>query len=434
MIWRVLFPIVIIFTLFDGFISNIYFTDIMPLLYKDILIIIIFAIFLMTEHWRDVGEAIDCLGRPVILPAGIFVLWSVLQMFNPHSPSAILGLLGLKVYFLYWLLIPMSYLYVVTKKHAYSLLKWISLAAIPINLFGLYQFFYGPFFLIAKFGYGFERSFFEAALEGQASKVKSFYRVIGTFASTGQYSSFLMFGIMFCIALIYATPDRRAKLFWIASAFLNFILLLATGSRGYLLTQIMALAFFVYLSRKAGLAIMMALFVALSLGVGLNFLGSGVAARIGTIGEVKTFRHRTVDTTGQMFIQSMDRYPMGQGIGSVSVAARHLKIPGAKNLGQFVENYVAKLQIETGLPGLFLFSLMLFFLIKVWVWEWIPRSNHSPPVMALSACGFSYIFLNYLFGIFDSPPGYIYFCVVIGIVAKLSLLEARENPYESYQD
>ena len=60
-------------------------------------------------------------------------------------------------------------------------------------------------------------------------------------------------------------------------------------------------------------------------------------------------QERTFTTTSAMFVDYLDRYPIGIGLGAASQASRYL--PGLEGTRILVENYASKLQVETGFRG-----------------------------------------------------------------------------------
>ena len=442
MSWRRLFPFVFLFTCIDGFISNWLYPAVLPLLYRDFLIIGVYGFFIAqepVEQWAT--QLRKRVGPDAWLFAMSFVVLGLLQVFNPLSADVLVGLLGLKILLLYWPLAVLGYAYVDSLERARGLLKAIVFFSVPINLFGLYQFWRGPEFLVSTFGPGFERATILAFIEGVAAD-DSFLRIPGTFASTGQFSSFLLIDAMFCFGLLFSAREKRERMILIGCAVLNFVTLLATGSRGAFVVLVMQSGVFALLCRRARQAVGVALLVGLSLYYGFNWLGDSVISRFESLRDMEMIRERTVDTTSGMFVDVFNEYPFGRGLGTASLATRHLL--GEDSTGwAMVENYLTKLQMETGILGVLLFYLFMGILSFRWL-NWL-KPLEGPArnlVMSLAAYYITLFLVSGLFGGLDTPPQSVFLWPLIGIGARLSVLPyeirqktfAYHRPLRSYSD
>ncbi len=436
MSWRRLFPFVFLFTCIDGFISNWLYPAVLPLLYRDFLIIGLYGFFIAqepVEQWTT--QLRKRVGPGAWFLAVSFMAVGLLQVFNPLSAHVLVGLLGLKVLFLYWPLAVLAYAYVDSLERARGLLKAIVLFSVPINLFGLYQFWRGPEFLVSTFGPGFERATILAFIEEVASE-DSFLRIPGTFASTGQFSSFLLINAIFCLALLFSALEKRERMIVIGCAVLNFLALLATGSRGALIFLMIESGVFALLCRSGRQAVGVALLVGLSLYYGFNWLGDSVISRFESLRDVEMIRDRTWDTTSGMFVDIFDKYPFGRGLGTASQATRHLL--GEDSAGwAMVENYLTKLQMETGILGVLLFYLFMGVLSFRWLRHWL-KPLEGPTrnlVMALAAYCVTLFVTGGLFGSLDTPPQSVFLWALIGIAARLSAQpsEIRHKTFAYYQ-
>jgi hypothetical protein len=426
MSWRRLFPFVFLFTCIDGFISNWLYPAVLPLLYRDFLIIGVYGLFIAqepVEQWTT--QLRKRVGPGAWLLAVSFVVVGLVQVFNPLSADVLVGLLGLKVLFLYWPLAILAFAYIDSLERARGLLKAIVFFSVPMNLFGLYQFWRGPEFLASTFGPGFERATLIAFIEGVAAE-DSFLRIPGTFASTGQFSGFLLINTMFCFGLLFSALEKRERMIVIGCAVLNFLALLATGSRGALVVLVIEAGVFALLCRRARQALGVALLVGLSLYYGFSWLGESVVTRFESLQDLEMVRERTVDTTSGMFVEIFNEYPFGRGLGTASLATRHLL--GEDSTGwAMVENYLSKLQMETGILGVLLFYLFMGVLSFRWLRYWLkplegPTRNLE---MALTAYCVTSFVTSGLFGSLDSPPQSVFLWPLIGIAARLSALPSE---------
>lgn len=418
--WRKLFPLVFLFAMVDGFIGNWSYPARLPLLYKDFLVIILYANFLMkVEVGPWMSAFMSRFGNVPFALLMLFFLIGILQVFNPLSANPFVGILGLKITYLYIPLAFVAYVYFDSYKTVYSFLKKIVYFSMLINAFGLYQFVRGPGFLINTFGPGFERAVTMAALEG--AKLESFVRIIGTFASTGQYTAFLIMNIMLTFGLMFSAETTRDKRIAYAAQMLNFFALLGTGSRGGVLFLGVEIVVFALISKYARPVISAVFVIGLSLYLGFSWLGASVMARFDTLKDVRTIRQRTYVATTGIFSSYLEKYPMGLGLGAASIASRHMTGGTLKNV-ILVENFPSKLQVETGMPGVCIFYLFLFSLYGKWA-KWVGDIGRDSVLCAvLTAYGLTFLTINSFIGILDSPPGYFFIWMIIGLLVRMTTL------------
>ena len=90
MFWRTFFPFIFIFTLVDGFLSNLFYPAKWALLAKDVLILLVYFFFMMQEHvGRWVFHFRKAVGNPTWFFAAAVMIWAVIQIFNPLSPGLV---------------------------------------------------------------------------------------------------------------------------------------------------------------------------------------------------------------------------------------------------------------------------------------------------------------------------------------------------------
>lgn len=420
--WRRLFPIIFLFSLVDGFISNWLYPAKLPFLYKDIFILIVYISFFITREpgKRWVFEFRKSVGTGTWYLAVSLIFLGLLQIFNPRVPDALIGVLGFKTAFFYWPLAILAYAYVDNLDCLERFMKRIIYLSIPICVFGIYQFFQAPDFMIRVFGEGFKRAIVMAG-----GGREEFLRVFGTFASTGQFTNFLVINIMFIFALLFSATKKFERIIMTGCLVLNYIAILCTGSRAGLLLLFPTAFLFVILCRWLWRSFFIALVLAASLAFGFNYLGKAVVGRFETVKDIEMIRGRTIETTVGMFKIYLEEHPFGKGLGTGSLVSRHLFKETPTDI-DFIENYPTKLLCEFGIVGVILFYLLLFSLFIHWITHWlkfIDRRNYIF-IAALSAYCWT-IFAYALFGMIDSPPIGIFLWVEIGIAAKLATLQAN---------
>lgn len=399
------------------------FPRILPLLYRDFLILGVYASFFSHEPaGRWTGRLNKQIGPKAWFFAILFLFIGIMQIFNPLSSGLLVGLLGFKILFFYWPLAILAYAYVENLEKVRQLFKAIVYFSIPINLFGLYQFWRGPAYLVATFGQGFARATVTAFIPGLTPE-ESFLRVIGTFASSGQFTTFLLINAMLCFALLFSAHERRERFIYYACATLNFLALLASGSRGGLLVLVLQVILYAILCRHVRRALTVAVLVGLSLYFGFRLLGKEVTARFETVGDIELIRRRTSETTAAMFIEAFEKYPLGRGLGTASQPARHLLGEGSTGYAM-VENYPSKMQTETGIFGVAFFYLFLAALSIRWyrIWHRSLRGPFLDMAAPITAYCITQFIISGLFGSLDSAPQAMFLWMFVGLVARIVVL------------
>lgn len=424
--WRKLFPIIFLFSLVDGFISNWRYPAKLPFLYKDILILAMYIAFFITrepgKRWfsefrRQVGSGVWYLAM------SLFFL-GMLQIFNPEVPAALIGALGFKTTFFYWPLAILAYAYVDDLDCLERFMKTIVYLSIPICLFGIFQFFQDKDFMVRVFGEGFKRAM---VITSGSARAGFFLRVFGTFASAGQFTSFLVINIMFILGLLFSAKNKFEKVIISGCLVLNYITVLCTGTRAGLLLLFPTGFIFVMLCRWLWRTFFIALLLAVSLGLGFNYLGRAVFARFETVRNIEMIRGRTIETTTKMFKNYLEEHPFGRGMGTATLASRHLFSELPSEI-EFIENYPTKLLVELGIAGVILYYMLLISLFIHWATHWLKMADKRARVLIAALTAYCWtMFVYALFGIIDAPPIGMFLWAEIGMVAKLARLQSDDQ-------
>lgn len=428
MSWRFLFVFIFIVNIFDGFASHFLFPAKFPLLVKDFLILLTLLLASLKERLSDHFTGLkEMLGNSCWLLAVALMALGFFQIFNPLSPGLLRGVLGFKIMFFYWLLAVLGFAYVRDAEDFQNFLRTIMKISIPVNIFGIYQYIKGPSFLMSL-GPGFYRAIALAGGEGGGPN-EEFLRIIGTFASSGQYMTFLTMSTMLCFALLHSVRSRNEKIILMTAQALNFFALVATGSRGGLAALVLNVVVFGFFSRRTRSVLATAAVAAIGIYMVFFFLGSRVVGRYESLLEVKMVKERTIGTTGGMLPKLLEKYPMGKGLGAASTATRHLG--GLESKYEFVENYPAKLQMEIGIPGVILFYLFLFLLGLRWTGDWFRSFDEETfeLVVPVSVYVLTYFVIGGIFGILDNPPAALFMWALVGMTAKMVFLSQKKWEY-----
>lgn len=276
----------------------------------------------------------------------------------------------------------------------------------------------------ATFGPGFERTVSLSWVEG-FSRDDWVLRVIGTFSSTGQFSGFLIINAMLCLALLFSTKNKRERLIVSCSMLLSWMTMIVTGSRGGLIFLVLESTMFAVLCKQARRALVMVVLMGLSLNYGIRWLGEKVILRFKAIGDIEMIRQRTIDLVSAQFTDVFMNYPLGRGLGTASNASRHLM--GESGSGwTMVENYLSKLQMETGIFGVLMFYLFMVVLSVHWLGQWksLEGPAHNLATVLLVYCLTGFI-IGGIFGGMDSPPGAVFLWAFIGMGARILSLSTE---------
>lgn len=426
MSWQFLFPWVLLLTCFDGFIANYFYPAVFFLLLRDFFVLGVYTLAVFQGRFGSWTSELRQRIGPVPWGCAIaFLAVCVLQILNPSLPGLAVGLLGFKVTAFYWPLSILSYAYAKDLPAARQLVQRIVYLSIPINLFGLYQFWAGPYFLVDTFGPGFERATLLAHIENAANPEDTFLRVIGTFASSGQYSQFLVINSMLTLSLALTGTVPSYRLVMYGALLLNFVSLLATGSRGGVLSLGLTFLCMWALSPHIRRGVWLSLLAAGGLSLGFRWMGSAVMQRFETLADTEMIRQRTFETTPLMFTDLLRDHPLGLGLGIASSASRYLlSDEDSSGLTEpfLIENHLSKLQLETGLFGVVAFYLLVLTLMLRWLrrWRTAPDAETRTFLVPLSAYCLTFMALSFIIGGFDSPPQGLFFWILVGMVARLS--------------
>ena len=95
--WRSGFYVFLTWLLFEDLIRKHLGNNMAIFFAKDVLVLLVYISLIIAIRKRE-----ELVFRPTfIIPIALFFWFSVLQLFNPYSPSIFYGLLGMKLYFYY---------------------------------------------------------------------------------------------------------------------------------------------------------------------------------------------------------------------------------------------------------------------------------------------------------------------------------------------
>jgi hypothetical protein len=124
----------------------------------------------------------------IVLVAGF--VWGCIEVLNPNSPSILVGLLGLKTYFLY---APVAFILpyaIKSRQHLFVLIKRYLIMAIPVAVLGFVQIMAGPGSSLNTYVSYSEDN---VALGVRFGREMDLVRTSGTFSYISGYTAFLSF-------------------------------------------------------------------------------------------------------------------------------------------------------------------------------------------------------------------------------------------------
>jgi hypothetical protein len=218
--WRTAVKAAFVLALFEGAIRKWLVPQGQELVYfgKDILLI---GAYLKFYLYPDPGLRAWRLNAPVAAIIGL-TIFTGLSVLNPNIGSPILGLIGLKGYFMY---IPMAFMMPFLFRNREELIRqatYYALLATPICLLGFLQWNSDRFSVVNTFASGMA----ETGATGFGFGDKS--RITGTFSYLTGHSTFVLFFTGLHVALLLAKQSKIMR----AWLLLNLPLLVANGLMG----------------------------------------------------------------------------------------------------------------------------------------------------------------------------------------------------------
>ncbi len=418
--WRSSVYVFMVYVIVEGFLIN-YFTGVPELnLIKDVFVCLLFlvpAAFLGSRGIFPIQR------MSWIPPFAAFAVVYVAEVFNPHLPNVLVGLVGLRVTLLYFLLVPVAYYFFDSRERVRHFFIFMVLFSIPVAVFGIVQYFKGPEWMISM-SPGFNRAVFYAyGLQPRQETI--YFRTFSTFVHTGGFSQYLAFVMLICIAL-WVLPSMRRHRWWIALAFLiQFSAQLTTGGRTPLVLFMVTVAFLVLMQRRSlRIAPVLVLIPALLVGT-VTVVGPAFVERYSSVLDLDFVMGRNLPLLTGWLEEAMKTDWAGLGAGYATVAARYVgQTP--LNIG-VVENGLAKMRFEAGLPGFILYIVFLLSL-ALWMVRQVFRVQDRQVRWLSSACAV-FLLVNLLTmplgPVFDSSPANVYIWFFAGFLARAPLLSAR---------
>ena len=423
--WRVSVYAFMVYVIVEGFLVNYFYTVPELNLMKDVYVASLFGVLTVTT----VPRGIFPIPRTSwILPFGLFGLVYTAQVFNPHLPNILVGLIGLRVSLLYALLVPVGYWFFDTRERSIRFFVFLTLLSIPVAAFGIFQYFAGPGWL-TSLSPGFARAVFYASGAGTSRTGGVYFRTISTFVQTGGFAIYLCFMMLVAVAQ-FSMASLRNQRWWIISAFaLQFLATLTTGGRAPLVMFFAALALLVTMQgRMAKLLPVLALTAVIFVGA-VIVLGPVVAERFATLLDLEGVQARNLPLVYGWLYEAMKSDPAGMGAGYATVASRHAGVTPLNY--STVENTFARIRFETGVPGLALYVIFILALVRECIR--VPQRTADRELNWLASACAAFLLVNIFLSLpwgtpFDTSPTNVYLWFFLGFMARAPQLAAAADP------
>lgn len=415
--WRPLVHVAFFYTCIEGLVINVRYPDILPYVYKDCLLLLVYGLLVLPNLDRVLTPS-ALLARvtvPLVVFAGVVVLY--LAMPSPMDPFSRIVAFKQRVYYLPLVLV--GYWFVRTVEDVRWLYQTLMVYAIGVSLFGIYLFFTGPAGL-ERLGATYSAVIMSAQFRGG----QVYWRVPGTFTSPGQYGAYLLFNGLIAFAVVLTrSVSRPLQVLASASLVLVVLAMLASGSRAPAVLFSASVAVLLLATRKVTRIATWALAGYAILAYGFTFLGPAVADRFASVASAEQVTRFRSTYFGQLVLPLLGRDVFGAGLGVATIGARHF----AEEMTEIelVESYLGILAREMGILGLASFLWAAVAIVRVTLQ--LRSSVDDPEVTVVWHALAVYVVLTVL--IFpvstsiDHAPTNFYFWFSLGALIRLAELE-----------
>jgi len=393
-----------------------------------------------------------------VLLFACFFFWSLLEVFNPNSPSLWYGLLGLKLYFGY---APLFFLGYALIKNASDLRRFLAVnmvIAALISLLGVAQAAAGKTLLspaelapdIRELG---------SLMRTAPITGETFLRPPSVFVSDGRYGSYLLLALLLGLgATTYFFLQRLPRRKWLIGAMvLIMAAILLSAVRGTLMWAIITAGVFILAYapemrskgahlRRIGTAISATALLGISSVVFLSvYYPEALNSRVAFYRQTLLPSSSKFELTARIWdypvsefrkVFTFPNWPLGYGTGTCSLGAQYVtRILGAAPSGIGIESGFGNLILEMGIPGL---MLWLAWSCTLLVAEW--KVVHQLRGTALFPLGF----IIFWFSLITLVPSMLsglgienfvtnaYFFLLTGVLFSLPALRYGDLP--AYSD
>jgi hypothetical protein len=407
-------------------------------LVKDAILVAAYLGFILNNQRSQPSPTSLGLIKNVLMVCFVF---GCIQVLNPNSPSILVGLAGLKTYFLYApiaFVLPYAFK---SREHLFILIRRYLIMAIPVAVLGFLQIMAGPGSFLNTYVSHSEDAPAVVAYFGE----EEFVRTSGTFSYVSGYTAFLSF-ISF-LAIGYNTANGwRVKNNFAPILALTLVVgaMFTTGSRGPVFTLLATGPIILWLAATSGvlssrIATRLCILVPVVAIVALSISPRAYQAfmeRAGSATEADSTLMRLFSPLDQTIGTLSEGPVLGMGIGTTHPAA--LTIMGTEwpwwLNGLLTEAEMARVTVELGPIGLLFYYLLLRFLIAAFALR-CAMSFKDRTYRALGIVLAIYLALALVSNtIMLNVTAGLYYWGALGLVLAMWRFERRKDLGESVQN
>ncbi|MGQ0664371.1 MAG: O-antigen ligase family protein [Pseudomonadota bacterium] len=429
--WHWAVTLLIVITPFTGPLAYAFYPSPVPLLYRDVLIVIpLYLAFALAGDRSWVPRAASGLPGPLVGLAAAFALLVIVAMANPAVHNPLTALIGAKVWLFYLPLLAVGYALCEGKPELVRLLRLFAVFALVPCLVGL-----AMWASSVLFGYYLTMTSFYGAAASDATQDFAWfwlgafmYRIPSTFQFPSQYYGFALFAIVPVYMLLrieMQAPWRRFARFTLGLIVLSAFL---SGARGaYVFVPLLFALIFLVKGRYVSLAKWTAAIAVLML-ASLWLSGIEPTRLAAHLFDLMLDYGRNY-AWGGLFAAFARGGWLGLGTGMNTGAARRA-VPDY--IPDHIENWYAKALLELGVPGLVLVVALLGALVYYGTRAFANTSDEDLRNAGAAIVAFlATMLLHALKGWqLDLEPINYYFWLFAGILLRLPSL-ARPAPSRS---
>ena len=427
--WRNSIKAILFIVVFEGVFRKWIFPGASVAIYfvKDIVMLGAYINYL----WFAGGKKYPIKLNSITLILSFLFLWCTFQVFNPYLGSPVVGVLGMKSYFLY---IPMIWLLpnlFESEKKLHLFLRSYLLLTIPIGFLGIIQFFSPRNSWINQ--YANDTTINVAAFSGH-----DVARISGTFAYQGSYSIYLLvsFGLLLCLFNYEKSEQWRTIIaFQLALVLINSFM---NGSRTAVFASLFFVLSFVVIEsfKNSQLSISLikkfmlpTILVLVMLQLGLGNSWELFNERTTTAGDADSFLDRLLfvvtEPINNFKYVGFDGYGIGATHQARRTLTRLLSLPRGRYISVPYEQEAGRVMLDIGLIGfIFWYGLRIFIIFRLFA---LYRNLDSPFLRQLALSTFLINLVQIRGHLVYNPTFSVYYWFLTGFIFLLPSLEFQNK-------
>ncbi len=426
--WRRGLSMLLAFVPFAGVVALAMSPNKMGLLVKDL--VFVAPLYLAALPYCLRSRSAAPIPRAVLGVLLLLAAMVLVQSFNPNLRNLAMAAIGVKVWLFYPPLLLVAAAAVARGTELVRLLRLVVVVSvIPCGL-GLVQ-----FVLSTTMGYQTAMEAMYGSLAGAVTQNFSgfkmgavLFRIPSTFTFVAQFAGFTLAMVVACYASMRCDPSPSWRGFARFALTLVITAGLLSGSRGnFLFIPLLLGLIYVIDGRITGGLAGMVVFPTFVLGV-MSIAGLDPMAVFGQTSQL--LGNYGAGLVLPDLMTTLADYPLGQGTGSNTGAARHALAATAARGPTMYEGYYAKAIVEMGWPGLLAIVALFGTLILGGL-----RTHMTLRDPALRSCSAAFVAFIVLMALnsfkgwqMDLDPVNVYFWIFAGLLFKLPALDARTAP------